>query len=401
MGGETVDFQKTKDFMDRLVRDRVPGNVACIYLRGKKVFEYASGYADVEDRRPMTGQELLNMYSVSKLVTVVAALQLYERGFFLLTDPLYAYIPEYRDMKVLTPAGEIVRAANAITVGDLFAMTAGFSYDLKLLDNAAVRKQTNGRMDTLTVVRALAETPLSYEPGTQWQYGLCHDILAGLVCAVTGKPFREYVREAVFSPLDIKCAFYHRTKEIQDRMACQYSYVPLAGKELTDPVEAQMSGQSGKGRFRKMDKSIGAFVPGEEYDSGGAGITASVPELARLMAALVGWGKGLTGERVLSPHTVRLMKTNHLNATTTPFFPTTPHLAGYGYGLGVRTMVDPVRGGSNSPVGEFGWGGAAGSYCLIDTEQELAVLYAHHMLNPQVDYFQPRLRNVIYAGLSE
>ncbi len=394
-----MPFEKVVDLMNRLAREMVPGNAVCVYLQGKKVLEYAAGYADLEAGTPMTGHELFNLYSSSKLTTVTAALQLYEQGLFLMSDPLYAYIPEFREMTVLAPDGHLTRAANPITVGHLFTMTAGMDYDLRRLDREDVQESTDGKMDTLEVVRRLAREPLAFEPGTRWQYSLCHDVLAGLVCAITGKKFRDYVRERIFEPLGIQNAFYHRTAAIENRMAAQYTYVPLEGEEITDPVEAQMSGRIGKGAFRKIDKSIGAFAPGEEYDSGGAGIVSSVPEYALLLAALAAGGKGLTGERILSPHTVRLMKANHLDERTAPFFPSTPHLAGYGYGLGVRTMVDPVRGGSNGSLGEFGWGGAAGSYCLVDTELELAVCYAHHMRNPQTDYFQPRLRNVIYACL--
>ncbi len=392
-----MDFQKLKQFMDRLTEEKVPGNAICVYQDGKRVFDYASGYADLETHTPMTGRELLNIYSCSKLTTVTAALQLYEQGVFLLTDPLSEYMPEFRQMDVCTEDGHCEKAKNPITIGNLFSMTAGFNYDIGLLNTEELREQTGGRFDTETVVRSLAKQPLCFEPGTRWQYSLCHDVLAGLVCVLTGKPFRVYVQDNVFDPLDMKETYYHRTPEVESRMASQYTFVEEGG-ELADAVEAQRAGGTNNGYFKKVDKSVGNFVPGCEYDSGGAGIVTAVPDYAKLLAALANGGLGLTGQRILSDATVRLMKTNHLTAQTAPSF-NWDHLAGYGYGLGVRTMIDPVRGGSNSSIGEIGWGGAAGATAIVDTSRRLAVFYSHHMLNPQEGYYQPRLRNVVYSCL--
>ena len=190
-----MDFQKLKQFMDRLTEEKVPGNAICVYQDGKRVFDYASGYADLETHTPMTGRELLNIYSCSKLTTVTAALQLYEQGVFLLTDPLSEYMPEFRQMDVCTEDGHCEKAKNPITIGNLFSMTAGFNYDIGLLNTEELREQTGGRFDTETVVRSLAKQPLCFEPGTRWQYSLCHDVLAGLVCVLTGKPFRVYVQD--------------------------------------------------------------------------------------------------------------------------------------------------------------------------------------------------------------
>lgn len=395
-----MNFIKLQKFIDKLVTDMVPGNAVCIYLGGQLVFQYASGYADREAGTPMTGNELLNIYSCSKISTVVAALQLYEQGIFLLSDPLYEYIPEYRHMNILVDDEQLIPAQNHITIGDLFTMTAGFDYNLTSINDPLVKKQTNGNMDTLSVIRNLAKKPLSFEPGTKWQYSLCHDVLAGLVCAVTGQSFRDYVQKYIFDPLDMHDSFYHHTPQREARMAAQYCFVPSALECRKDLVETKMNVTTHIGVIERIDLSVGEFVPGPEYDSGGAGILTTVPDYAKLTAALAAEGKGLTGERILSPGTVRLMHTNTLTPKTAVDF-NWPQLAGYGYGLGVRTMTDTVQGGSNGSLGEFGWSGAAGATAIIDTYHNLGVFYAHHMRNPREDYYQPRLRNVIYGCLED
>ena len=137
---------------------------------------------------------------------------------------------------------------------------------------------------------------------------------------------------------------------------------------------------------------------GDEYDSGGAGVTASVSEFSKFVAALANKGMGLTKERILSSGTVDLMRQNQLTEKQKRTFDWA-FLAGYGYGLGVRTMIDKAQSGSLGNPLEFGWSGAAGSSAIIDTEIGLAAFYSHHMLNAQEAYYQPRLRNVIYSCL--
>ena len=161
-----VDFNRLKSFMDNMSEKRTPGNAVIVYLGGKCVFKYASGYADLESRTPLTGEEYFNLYSCSKITTVTAGLQMLEKGRFLLTDPLYEYIPEFRELYVKTPEGELVRAKNPITIRDLFSMTAGFSYDLDSPGFRKARVLTGGKMDTADVVRCIAADPILFEPGT-------------------------------------------------------------------------------------------------------------------------------------------------------------------------------------------------------------------------------------------
>ena len=394
-----MDFSLLKEFMQYLSDTMVPGNSISIYLGGKQVFNHSTGYSDLEAKKPMTGNEYLNIYSCSKLTTVTAALQLLERGRFLVNDPLYDYIPEYKDMYVKTADGDVIKAKNHITIKHLFTMTAGFTYNFWSDSFKKASELTGGKMDTVRVIKCMAQDPLSFEPGTHWQYSLCHDVLAALVSVISGKKFSDYVKENIFEPLDMKNSFYHADDEIYNKMAKQYIYVQGEKDDNPDIVQAQMSKTVDGGVIKNAGKE-NAHILGEEYDSGGAGIITTVSDYSKLTAALANYGLGLTNERILAKGTVELLRTNALDSTLMRDFKL-KHLAGYGYGYGVRTLIDKASSGSNGSIGEFGWGGAAGATALIDPKYNLGVFYAHHMKNPREDYYQPRLRNVLYTCLTQ
>lgn len=384
-----MNFEYMKNFMDSLTEWIIPGNSVVIYKDGKKVFEYSSGYSDLEKKIKKTGEEQLYIYSCSKVATVTAALQLYEQGKFLLSDPLYEYLPEFKKMYVKD--GDRIKAAeNPITIRDLFTMTAGLSYATNTPAFEKARKLTDGKMDTRTVIKCLAEEPLLFEPGARWNYSLCHDVLAVLAEVVSGMRFSEYMKKHIFEPLDMNNSYYHAPNDVI--ISPQYIYeiqdtkniVELQQKEHTTGVVKRAYGNE--------------LVFGENYDSGGAGIITTVDDYAKFAAALANSGTGLNNNRILSSATVKLMKTNQLNEAQCKTM-NWRRLRGYGYGLGVRTLIDKAESGSNSSIGEIGWGGAAGATIIADTEEKVALCYAHHMLNPQEEYYQPRLRNVLYSCL--
>lgn len=384
-----MNFEYMKNFMDSLTEWIIPGNSVVIYKDGKKVFEYSSGYSDLEKKIKKTGEEQLYIYSCSKVATVTAALQLYEQGKFLLSDPLYEYLPEFKKM-YLKDGDRIKAAENPITIRDLFTMTAGLSYATNTPAFEKARKLTDGKMDTRTVIKCLAEEPLLFEPGARWNYSLCHDVLAVLAEVVSGMRFSEYMKKYIFEPLDMNNSYYHAPNDVI--ISPQYIYeiqdtkniVELQQKEHTTGVVKRAYGNE--------------LVFGENYDSGGAGIITTVDDYAKFAAALANSGTGLNNNRILSSATVKLMKTNQLNEAQRKTM-NWRRLRGYGYGLGVRTLIDKAESGSNSSIGEIGWGGAAGATIIADTEEKVALFYAHHMLNPQEEYYQPRLRNVLYSCL--
>ncbi|MBQ8759046.1 MAG: beta-lactamase family protein [Clostridia bacterium] len=387
-----MNFDALKNFMDRLTSWRIPGNSIVINLGGKEVFSYQSGYEDYENKVPMTSGKLFNIFSCSKPITVTAALQLYEKGFFLLDDPLYDFIPEYKHMFVGSADGSITEAKKPITLRHLFTMTAGFNYNHKSAAFEKARAITDGKMNTLTAIKCLAEEPLSFEPGARWQYSLCHDVLAAVVEVVSGKKFRDYVTDSIFLPLGMNDSFYHN-EAVLDRVAKMYTYV---NSEETDIVTMQKSATNDiDGKIVDSGKAV-PHVYGVEYDSGGAGVTTSVEDYSKFATALANGGVGANGEKIISSGTIDLLRTNQLNEVHMKDY-NWPQLVGYGYGLGVRTNMDIAKSGSCGNIGEFGWGGTAGAAALIDPSIGLAMFYTHHMLNPQEAYYQPRLRNVVYS----
>ncbi len=394
-----MDFQYLKNFMDYMAENKSPGNAIEVKIRNECVFKYATGFRNLEKQIPLSGDEHFNIYSCSKITTVTAALQLLEKGKFLLTDPLYDFIPEYKNMYIKDIDGKIHKAKEFITIGDLFSMTAGLTYNTDSDGIKKARNLTNGKMNTDIVARCIASDPLSFEPGESWQYSLCHDVLAGVVSIVEGKTFRDYVKQNIFEPLGMTNSVYHITDKIKGNLASQYRFIPNDGEQITDIVEAQKYGKSNNGTFIDVGTNV-ELILGEEYDSGGEGITTTISDYIKLMEALANFGLGETGERILSKNTVELMRTNSLNENQLKNF-NWNQLTGYGYGLGVRTLIDKAKSGSLGNIGEFGWGGAAGANAIIDPEIGLSVFYAQHCLNPREEYYQPRLRNVIYACLGK
>lgn len=385
-----MNFEFMKDFMDHLTSWRIPGNDISVCVEGNEVFRYQSGFSDYENKIPMSDDKLFNIYSCSKVMTVTAALQLFERGRFLLDDPIYDVIPEYKDMYIKREDGEIVKAENPITFRHLFTMTSGLTYNCESEYIEEMRDKTEGKMDTLKVIKNFAKEPISFEPGERWQYSMGHDVLAAVVEVISGKKFRDYVNENILTPLGMNETVYHN-EAVQDKMAQQYRYMNSSPDNL---VEMQSGGANKADGYILNVGKKNNHIFGVEYDSGGSGITTSVSDYSKFVCALSLGGIGQNGERILAPSTVELLRTPQVLEGLN-----WPQLRGYGYGLGVRTMVDKAKGGSTGSIGEFGWGGAAGATVLVDTDKQVSMFYAHHMLNPQEDYYQPRIRNVLYTCL--
>lgn len=383
--------------MDRLTAWRMPGNCIKVCLDGEEVFSYCSGYADVETKTPMTPDRMFNIYSCSKVATVTAALQLYEQGYFLLDDPLYDFIPEFKTMYVKNEDGSFTEAKTPITLRHLFTMTTGFSYrkDEKIYGKA--RELSGGKMDNLTVAKCIAEDYLDFEPGSKWCYGINHDLLATVVEIISGMKFRDYMQKNIFEPLEMEGVCYHN-ENVRDKMASQYRYVVSDSANMVD----QQAGKGGKGEgtLVNVGKELAFSDYGIENDIGGGGITTTVGEYSKLVTALSLGGTSKKGEKIISKGTIDLMRTNQLDEKLLKNL-TWKQLKGYGYGLGVRTLIDKAASGTTGNYGEFGWGGAAGATVLVDPDIKLSVFYAHHMLNPQEEYYQPRLRNVVYNCINK
>lgn len=388
-----MNFEPLKQFMDYLTSWRIPGNTAVVYKDGEKVFEYSSGCSDIENKIPMTSDRYFYMYSCTKIITTLAALKLYEQGRFLLDDPVSDYIPEFGEMYVKGEDGNIRKAEKQITMRHLFTMTSGLSYDL---DSDSIQNaiKNNKNAGTLEIVRAIAGEPLLSEPGEIWRYGLNHDVLAAVVEIISGKRFSDYVRDNIFKPAGADI-FFQPNDEIFKKMAVLYKFINDGDKSEGDVIAQQIS-KSAKGGKIVRQSFYNCFLLTPQFESGGAGSCATVDDFGKVLAAIANGGVTKGGHRIVSRGTIELWRTNQLTKEQMKGF-TWEQTRGYGYGLGVRTMIDRAKSGSTGAFGGFGWGGAAGANAFVDVENNIAMFYAHHMLNQQEVFVQPRLRNVLYT----
>ena len=230
-----MDFTKLKDYMDSLVWDQnVPGVDCIVYKEHEIVFRYFTGMRDIENKIAIDGNEQYFIFSMTKMLTCVSALQLYEKGKFSLDDPISKYMPEFETMMVSSSDydasnaaniitgknnGELIAnnnfrlAKNPITVKNLFTMGAGFNYDLEA--EGIKEAISRGKKSTREIVSALSKTILSFEPGTRFKYSLCHDVLAALIEIWSGKNLGEYMSENIFEPLSMKNTFFGPYKDAE------------------------------------------------------------------------------------------------------------------------------------------------------------------------------------------
>ena len=378
-----MNFKPLEDFLDfYLPMLGVPGSDTVIYKDHEEIFRYTSGFDSLAKRTPLLPDRMYNIFSCSKVATCVAATQLIERGELVVTDPVYAYFPEFRNLTVAVKdsQGNTVDTrpvGKTMLISHLLTMTSGITYNMNTPAIKRVISETSGRAPTLDICRAIASEPLSFEPGDGYVYGLSLDVIGGIVELVSGMRFSDYVKENIFDPLEMKETTYHIDKTKLDRFATMYNYDAATHSALEVPFE-----------------SIN-FRFGTEYDSGGAGLVSTVDDYILLADALANGGMGKSGNRILSEYGVRLMSSNCLNEKQLSDFATT-HNSGYGYGYGVRVNLNPSIYGNLAPVGEFGWDGAKLCYISSDRESRIAVFHAEHMGGIHRVVI-PRLRNLIYS----
>ena len=333
-------FENVKAMCQSFLKMGVPYFDVIIYKDGKELLRLMDGFTDMEKKTPPKGDELINVYSSSKPVTVVAALQLWEKGLFDLEDELWKYLPEYKEMTVKTEKG-IVPAKNPIKIWHLFTMTAGFHYDLSGPWLEGLREATDGRCPTREVARHLAKEPLCFEPGTDYMYSLAHDVLAALVEVVSGQEFNAYVTENIFAPLSMThSTFLYPYDQLPP---CYY--------------------------FIKADKTLRPVIGndyrfGPEHASGGAGLVTTVEDYIKFAEALRTY-------RLLKKETTDMIHKNWLTPQQHEHF---GHRENYFYGLGMRTAKP------GTARADFGWGGAAGTMMNVDIEHGISVFYSQHLL---------------------
>jgi len=345
---------------------RVAGASALVWEKRREVYFGAYGMADREAGRPMRRDVIAQIFSMTKPITAVALMQLYEQGKFQLDEPLAKYLPEFADVKVYAGndangAPRFVAPDRAPTIRDITRHTAGFATNagdpgVGTLFRAA---DPMNRNNTLAVFsRQLASVPLSFQPGTKWSYDISVNVQAELVERLSGEPFGRYVRTHVLDPLGMRETRYYVPEDARVRFAALYQ------RSAAGPL-VRVPDSTGKAFNTK-------FWP---LEPGSFGFTSTLDDYMRLARMLLGGGQ-LEGVRVLKPETIRLMATNHLPATVkdSSFLPSKGQV-GFGIDFAVRVKPPASVKENNGTVGEFFWDGAASTLFWVDPVNQLAAVF--------------------------
>ena len=351
------------------------------------------GLRDIEAASPVVSDGLYRIYSMSKLITTVTAMSLYEEGRFMLDDPIGAFLPELADQKVYVSGPfedmELVKPDSPVTVRQLMNHTAGFTYGIfdpgpvgRAMRRAKADYSTPG--ETLAAVTArLGDVPLCFQPGTRWNYGVSTDVLGRFVEVVAGKPFEAVLRERIFEPLEMTDTFFGVPDDKLDRFCALYT--------KTDDNPLKLIENAAESRFR---------APATMH-SGGGGLVSSMADYLRF-TEMLRRGGALDDARVLGRKTVELMMLNHLPGDMASMgqatFSEMP-MHGIGFGLGGAVLLDPTKAQILGSPGEFTWGGMASTAFWIDRAEEISVIFMTQLIPSSSYPIRRELRVLVYQAL--
>ncbi len=352
----------------------VPGCDLIVTKEHRVLYRHTCGLADREAGIPLLDQQLYYLYSTTKPITVTAALRLYEAGRLDLDAPVAKYLPAFS--RLSRKDGErLVPVATPLTVRHLFTMTGGFDYDVYTEPTKAVLAAKGPAATTRDIADSFARKPLHFEPGSAFQYSICHDILAAVVEMASGQRFSDYVKAVVLDPLGMTDTTFDETPAVLARMPQQYLY------------------QDGQVQLYVKRNDL---RPTPAYESGGAGLISSVADYSIFADAMACGGVSKDGYRLLKPETLRLLASEQLSGFVMNNNFSCVAGPGYGYGMGVRVKIRENDG--LSPIGEFGWDGAAGCYVLMDPVNQLSIFFGMEVLGwpACIGTAHGQLRDLIY-----
>jgi CubicO group peptidase (beta-lactamase class C family) len=378
---------------------QLPGVITVVARRGQVVHFECQGMMDVEAGKPMRPDAILRMFSMTKPITSVALMMLFEEGRFLLGEPVSQYIPEFQECKVYagtTETGvECVDLKRPITILDLLTHTAGLAYGL--LPTTPVEELYQAadiitpfaplyvadhilRVSLPEMVRRLADLPLAHQPGTAWRYSLAHDVIGHLISVLSDRPFDVFVQEKILEPLGMDDTGFCVPPDKLDRFAAMYDVTETGDLGLADAPSTSL------------------FTNADCPPSGGGGLVSTAADYMRFAQMLLSGGV-LDGTRLLSRKTVARMTQNHVSTKLFPLnlldmWP----MPGEGYGLGVSVVVDETQKAVLASKGAYGWPGAAGTRFWVDPQEELIALVlpqVRFLLIPVEAVFQ----NLVYQAL--
>ncbi|MEW1776906.1 serine hydrolase domain-containing protein [Streptomyces sp. NPDC086777] len=370
---------------------RLPGWLVVVARQGEILHLSSGGRRDVANDLPVEFDTRWRLFSMTKPITSVAAMTLYERGVFDLTDPISRWLPEFSNPRVYTHGSALAPvttpATEPIRIWHLLSHTAGLTYGFgqahpvdALYRESGFPGTSHPQWDLAESVARLARLPLLHQPGQAWNYSMATDVLGRLIEVASGTSLDEYVTEQVLHPLGMCDTTFGVSGQDEEKLARLYA---LTSK---GPVPADES-------FDRQGRGHPVF------ESGGAGLVSTAGDYNRFARFLCRGGE-LEGTRLLAPRTLKMMTSNHLpDRSDIAAFgsPLALSFEGYGFGLGFAVLQDPVAAHLTSSVGEFGWGGGAGTDFWVDPVEELTVLFFTHQV-PSMGHGR-ELRRLVYQAL--
>jgi len=369
------------------------GTLTLVARKGEIAYLDAIGFMDRENKKAMQEDAIFSIYSMSKPITSIALMQLYEKSLFRLDDPIHWHIPSWRNLRVfesgLYPNLLTSRPKRHMTIRDLLSHMSGLTYDFMLRTNvdAAYRKtklQATG--DLQAMIDTLAQLPLEFSPGEQWNYSVSTDVCGYLVEHFSGMKLDKYFQKHIFDPLGMEDTGFSCAKEKVDRLASLYEQHPKKGPVLVDPGGAKTA----RVKKRKML-------------SGGGGLLSTMSDYYRFCSMLLNQGE-LDGTRIIGRKTLAMMASNHLpdnkdltEMSQSAFSETT--YQGVGFGLGFSVILDPVKTQSLTDEGEYGWGGAASTVFWVNPKEEMVVIFLTQLLPSSTYQVRREIRSLVYSSL--
>ncbi|MFT3813861.1 MAG: serine hydrolase domain-containing protein [Acidovorax sp.] len=374
---------------------RLPGWQVQVSRRGEIAYRENYGWRDVEAKLPVEDNTVFRIYSMTKCVTSVAAMILYEEGRFELTDPVAKYLPAFANMRVLTGGSALKPtlrpATEPMRILHLLNHTSGMTYGFhhihvqdEMYRNAGYEWGTPKGHTLAQCVDDWAKLPLRFDPGTRWNYSVATDVLGRLVEVISGQSLDEFFDERILRPLGMKDTAFRLRGDLGGRLGALYV-----------PGE--------KGKATRFD-DFGNLARGEiTFLSGGGGLLSTTADYHRFTQMLLRGGE-LDGARILGSRTVRQMATNSLpgGQDLTQFgIPLFAEVAfdGQGFGLGFSVLQDPVAAHVMSAKGEYGWGGAASTAFWVDPVEQITCIFMTQLLPSSTYPLRTQLRQLVYSAL--
>lgn len=374
-----MNFKSITSYLDCLVERGIPSVDCVIYENHEMVYRHMAGTTDSNKKEKIIGNELYLMFSMTKVQTMTAFMQLVEQEKIHLDDFVSDYLPAYKTLYVEQDKGVVV-SDKPLQMKHLVSMQSGLDYNLERPGIKKVLEEKGIRANTQDLVNSFVASPLKFAPGEHFLYSLSHDVIAAIIEKVSGMKFSDYLKQNIWEPLHMTNTFF--AKPINDDIPA------LVAQYTCDE----------NGLIQLMDSSC-IYQLSDCYESGGAGLISCINDYGLFADTLACGGQSKDGVQILKPETIEIMKTNLLSRESQNDLAETMGRKGYGYGCGVQVLLEPEIIGSNAPKGVFGWDGAAGSCIIMDTESKRSLVYTQHVRNCGMAYeeIHPQLRELLFS----